>query len=159
MCSPLISCASKVVVNDPVTARHIMVTRGYFYGKHEGVRVVFRWIEGSKFGMGSLEGEVGYFLNCIISYIHVYYASFAGEDHKRVRKMMLHTFTPAHIRTLHPTVREYADQFVEVISKEREVVEHDMLKYFKHVALDISKYEASSPSNAMCLFTFTVGIY
>jgi hypothetical protein len=49
-----------VVINDEVAARHIMVTRGYFYGKHEGVRVVFRWIEGSKFGMGSLEGELEY---------------------------------------------------------------------------------------------------
>ena len=45
-----------MVFNDPVAVRHIMVTRGYSYGKHEGVRVVFRWIEGSKYGMGSLEG-------------------------------------------------------------------------------------------------------
>lgn len=53
---------------------------------------------------------------------------------------MLHTFTPAHLRTLHPTMREYADQFVEVLTNERTTVEHDMLKYFKHVALDISEH-------------------
>jgi hypothetical protein len=50
----------------------------------------------------------------------------------------LHTFTPAHIRTLHPTVREYADQYVEVLKKEREQAEYDILKYKKHIALDIS---------------------
>jgi cytochrome P450 len=53
---------------------------------------------------------------------------------------MLHTFTPAHLRTLHPTMREYADQFVEVLSKERPIAEHNMLKYFKYIALDISEY-------------------
>ncbi|PVF99720.1 cytochrome P450 [Serendipita vermifera] len=105
----------RLVINDPVAARHIMVTRGYSYGKHEGVRVVFRWIEGSNYGMGSLE----------------------GDDHKKVRKMMLHTFTPAHIRTLHPTVREYADQYVQVLSEERHKAEYNLLKYKKHVALDI----------------------
>jgi hypothetical protein len=56
----LVQRQSPVVINDEVAARHIMVTRGYFYGKHEGVRVVFRWIEGSKFGMGSLEGGLEY---------------------------------------------------------------------------------------------------
>lgn len=74
-------------------------------------------IIGSIYGMGSLE----------------------GEEHKKVRKMMLHTFTPGHIRTLHPTVREYADQYVEVLSKEREQAEYNLLKYKKHIALDISK--------------------
>jgi hypothetical protein len=49
-----------VVINDAVAARHIMVTRGYFYGKHDGIRVVFRSIEGSIYGMGSLEGELKY---------------------------------------------------------------------------------------------------
>ncbi|KAG8812349.1 cytochrome P450-dit2 [Serendipita sp. 399] len=101
--------STRLVINDAVAARHIMVTRGYSYGKHEGVRVVFRWIEGSVY----------------------------GDDHKKVRKMMLHTFTPGHLRTLHPTIREYADQYVQVLSEEREIAENNMLKYMKHVALDI----------------------
>lgn len=105
----------RLVINDPVATRHIMVNNGYNWGKHEGVRVVFRWIEGSNYGMGSLE----------------------GDDHKRVRKMMLHAFTPAHIRSLHPTVREYADQYVEVLRAERKTAEYNLLKYKKHVALDI----------------------
>ncbi|KIM26311.1 hypothetical protein M408DRAFT_25511 [Serendipita vermifera MAFF 305830] len=107
--------ATRLIFSDPVAVRHIMVTRGYTYGKHEGVRVVFRWMEGSKYGMGSLE----------------------GDDHKRVRKMMLHTFTPAHVRSLHPTVREYADQFVDVLFQERKQAEHDMLGYNRSAALDV----------------------
>lgn len=54
--------------------------------------------------------------------------------------MMLHTFTPGHIRTLHSTVREFADQYVDVLMKERERAEYNLLKYKKHLALDISTF-------------------
>lgn len=48
---------TSVFVSDPVAVKYIMVTRGYTYGKHLGVRVFFRAVEGSRYGMGSLEGK------------------------------------------------------------------------------------------------------
>ena len=58
---------------------------------------------------------------------------------------MLHTFTPPHVRSLHPTVREYADQFVDVLYKERNLVEYDMLRYNRYAALDVSECPSLHP--------------
>lgn len=63
----------------------------------------------------------------------------AGDDHRRVRKMMAHAFTTSHVRAVHPTMREYCDLLVALLMRNKEYGERDFLLCMKHTALDIGQ--------------------
>lgn len=88
--APPLRSDDRLLIADPVALNHILVARSYDYPKPDEVRGDLAMI----LGKGILFAE--------------------GDDHRRQRRIMNPSFSPAHLRELVPTFFQYAYQLREL---------------------------------------------